>query len=432
MKKSLLIIFSLIILFSFISKVEAFRDIPAVPIPYPVSFELEANCTSGFEPTCFALFDSLNIAFSSTFSLYEDIFGKEYVSSNSIPLPVPSPFIYVYGSDIVPSGFGYYTDQYNVFMSFDAAENDYGNTTPMTIYSPKTTSQDIGNLNCWNECTGFPSNSKYCGSPSTWQVYSRTVSSPPSRQISCSYLNGGVGYGFLDTVTSNVLVTLCEFGVPLGNQRCPDFPSITAPVSVTTGTAANISWAVQNTRLPGDLSDFISSCKVTSSPNVGEWTALSGSAAPVLNADTTFTLTCTNKFGRDFLPKPTRTVTVTAPVAINGSCGATENLCTAGTPNDIADNATHYLWQCLGENGGIGASCSLVKPVPPPITYDLRVTSSVSSNVPMVVVPGNDGSTTFTNTYNNNTPVVVTAPATASGNNFSNWNGCISSFGTTK
>ena len=52
-----------------------------------------------------------------------------------------------------------------------------------------------------------------------------------------------------------------------------------------------------------------------------------------------------------------------APAPVNGACGATNNACTAGTLNDIADSATQYLWQCVGSNGGTTASCSLNKPV---------------------------------------------------------------------
>ncbi len=51
-----------------------------------------------------------------------------------------------------------------------------------------------------------------------------------------------------------------------------------------------------------------------------------------------------------------------SPTPVNGQCGATQNSCTAGTLNDIADNSTHYLWQCTGLNGGTTASCSLAKP----------------------------------------------------------------------
>ncbi len=49
------------------------------------------------------------------------------------------------------------------------------------------------------------------------------------------------------------------------------------------------------------------------------------------------------------------------PIPINASCSSTLNQCNPGTSNDIADTSTHYLWQCLGSNGGTTASCSLPK-----------------------------------------------------------------------
>ncbi|MEM4719446.1 MAG: hypothetical protein QXG18_01095 [Candidatus Pacearchaeota archaeon] len=47
---------------------------------------------------------------------------------------------------------------------------------------------------------------------------------------------------------------------------------------------------------------------------------------------------------------------------INGVCGSSLNTCATGTFSDIEDNSTHYLWQCLGINGGTNASCSQLIP----------------------------------------------------------------------
>ena len=51
---------------------------------------------------------------------------------------------------------------------------------------------------------------------------------------------------------------------------------------------------------------------------------------------------------------------------INGVCNnATQNACSAGTPNDavIADTSTEYRWRCDGQNGGTNSgTCSLAKP----------------------------------------------------------------------
>jgi len=51
-----------------------------------------------------------------------------------------------------------------------------------------------------------------------------------------------------------------------------------------------------------------------------------------------------------------------SPSPVHGSCGTTQNTCTAGTLSDTTDSSTNYLWQCAGTNGGTTASCSL--PIP--------------------------------------------------------------------
>lgn len=53
----------------------------------------------------------------------------------------------------------------------------------------------------------------------------------------------------------------------------------------------------------------------------------------------------------------------TVPVPVNGVCGLVLNSCTTGTFSDVSDSSTHYLWSCVGSNGGTTASCSL--PIPP-------------------------------------------------------------------
>lgn len=67
--------------------------------------------------------------------------------------------------------------------------------------------------------------------------------------------------------------------------------------------------------------------------------------------------------------------TLTCPadlVLANGSCGAVNNACLAGTLADTADDASNYLWSCNGVNGGTTSACSLplttTPPPPPPST----------------------------------------------------------------
>ena len=69
---------------------------------------------------------------------------------------------------------------------------------------------------------------------------------------------------------------------------------------------------------------------------------------------------------------------------------------------------------------------------PPPTTYVLTVNSaSPASGVDITVTPADNnslenGTTSFTRTYNSGTVVTLTASATAGGNNFSAWTGCTS------
>ncbi|MES2315663.1 MAG: hypothetical protein V4486_02925 [Patescibacteria group bacterium] len=59
------------------------------------------------------------------------------------------------------------------------------------------------------------------------------------------------------------------------------------------------------------------------------------------------------------------------PVA--GICGATNNSCSQGTYQDLADNSTTYLWNCNGINGGATDHCSLAKPTGPVVNNDCPV-----------------------------------------------------------
>ena len=61
----------------------------------------------------------------------------------------------------------------------------------------------------------------------------------------------------------------------------------------------------------------------------------------------------------------------TLPVPINGVCGSSNgqtftttpvtNLCSQGTPSNVANNVNTYTWTCQGSNGGSTASCSATK-----------------------------------------------------------------------
>ena len=87
--------------------------------------------------------------------------------------------------------------------------------------------------------------------------------------------------------------------------------------------------------------------------------------------DTTLPLTGTALYsctsGVWTTPLSSKTCTNTTP--INGQCGTTNNNCTAGTLNDIADTSSQYQWQCTGQNGGSDSgTCQKAIPVSPSST----------------------------------------------------------------
>ena len=104
-------------------------------------------------------------------------------------------------------------------------------------------------------------------------------------------------------------------------------------------------------------------------------------------------------------------------IPVDGQCWSTVNSCIAGTLNDIADNSTHYLWQCLGSNGGTTASCSLNKP-----SYTLTVSNS-PSNGGSISGAGISCGVDCTESFVEGTVVTLTATAN-SGYAFSSWTNC--------
>jgi len=58
-------------------------------------------------------------------------------------------------------------------------------------------------------------------------------------------------------------------------------------------------------------------------------------------------------------PSPTPTKT---KVRVDGSCSTVKvNKCNKGIPRDVIDSKTYYLWQCVGENGGVTKNCKIKK-----------------------------------------------------------------------
>lgn len=59
--------------------------------------------------------------------------------------------------------------------------------------------------------------------------------------------------------------------------------------------------------------------------------------------------------------------------SVDGACATTLNSCNAGINVDISDSPTHFIWECLGHNGGTDDSCSIPKP---PATFSWSIDSS--------------------------------------------------------
>jgi len=114
---------------------------------------------------------------------------------------------------------------------------------------------------------------------------------------------------------------------------------------------------------------------------------------------------------------PQLNILVNRPLpVVNGSCGATQNACGAGTLNNTTDSSTNYLWQCVGANGGSTASCALPISVAPVATRTLVVkTSGTTANVSITGNPTIYGGTANTTGYSktgivNGTSITLTAP----------------------
>ena len=104
-------------------------------------------------------------------------------------------------------------------------------------------------------------------------------------------------------------------------------------------------------------------------------------------------------------------------IPVNGTCGATQNNCTLGTLNNPTTNSSSYLWQCLGLYNGQNASCSSIKP-----SYLVNVTISGNGTVTSNPTGINCGATCFGTFYNGTSVVLNATPS--SGSLFSNWTGC--------
>ena len=164
--------------------------------------------------------------------------------------------------------------------------------------------------------------------------------------VSCSSINGSCG-GSANT---------CSSGSPSGYSAGSCGGSQTwSCVGSGGGTTASCSIANAACVVNGSCG-AANGVAVYSAPSsglcgIGSATAVSGSGP--------FTWSCNGSGGGT-------NASCSAPLRVNGVCGASNNNCNAGTLNDIADTGTHYQWVCNGINGGTNsATCSQIIPAVP-------------------------------------------------------------------
>lgn len=107
---------------------------------------------------------------------------------------------------------------------------------------------------------------------------------------------------------------------------------------------------------------------------------------------------------------------------------ATNKLIDALKRVDAMGNLVPEVWVLSDADGSVNP--------PPPLTHILTVASTNPASGAAIIVSPTDnngqgnGSTQFVRTYNDGAVVTLGAPATANGNNFSNWTGCDSMSGS--
>lgn len=70
---------------------------------------------------------------------------------------------------------------------------------------------------------------------------------------------------------------------------------------------------------------------------------------------------CAPKFSPESPFLPTASIPFSTEPNVNGQCGSALNTCTSGTLKNTADSSSHYLWQCTGSGQtGTNASCSIL------------------------------------------------------------------------
>lgn len=194
------------------------------------------------------------------------------------------------------------------------------------------------------------------------------------------------------------------------------------PITSLKNVSKGASWIYWTWKNPTDL-DFSQNIIYLNGMNLLNTSNSSynatGLAAATIHNITIYTMD--NSGGINTAGVTNLSMTLSSGGPINGTCGASRNSCAPGTLSNSTQNLTHYLWQCLGSNGGTNASCSLRIPVN--FTINVSKSGTGKGNITSNPVGINCGAVCSAN-YTNGTSVTLTAiPDSTS--LFSGWsNGC--------
>jgi Glycoside hydrolase family 44 len=214
---------------------------------------------------------------------------------------------------------------------------------------------------------------------------------------------------FTRTYNAGASVTLTAPTSSSGNSF-KSWTGCTNPSTVSCTVALNANTTV--------TASYTTTTPTTYVLTVDSTNPVSGVPVTVTPADNNSAANGTTSFTRTY--DSGTSVTLTAPATSGGNTFSSWTGCTSVS--------TVTCVVTLNADTTIKASYT----TPPPATYVLTVDSSnPASGVPIAVSPADNnnaanGTTSFTRTYDSDTSVTLTAPATSGANTFSSWTGCTS------
>lgn len=215
-------------------------------------------------------------------------------------------------------------------------------------------------------------NTTYCVAPSVPTVTASSCASPSnSSTAGWSAVSGATYYALRINKTSVGWNGQCSTpGNPNGGNFCENVGGTS--YSFTGESGQSYGWWVHACNANNQCSAAVSSSFTCAAPPVN------GSCGATNNACTAGTLSNTPDSPTQYLwncvgSNGGSTASCSQNKPVNGACGAAVDTCTAGTYSDRADSPTQYLWSCLGLYGGTNASCS--QDIPLPAYYKLKDTS---------------------------------------------------------